>query len=171
MAKRDHLKDYVATEDGGYEYRGLTWRWPSPEARSAFVKTCWGLLAGAIVCQAISGFLPPAQTGNAFFVLIPYAVSVIASALMAASLYRITREGDVMRDHVYQSSVARMRPWGLMGSIGAGIAFVGELALALASGLGAGAFAFAALMLATAAAFVLLFRRASSLALEPDTEL
>ena len=38
MGKRDHLKDYVPTEDGGYEYVGTHWRWPSAEIRAAFIK-------------------------------------------------------------------------------------------------------------------------------------
>ena len=37
MGKRDHLKDYVPTEDGGYEYVGTHWSWSSAEIRAGFL--------------------------------------------------------------------------------------------------------------------------------------
>ena len=40
MGKRDHLKDYVPTEDGGYEYVGTHWSWPSPDIRAGFLRRC-----------------------------------------------------------------------------------------------------------------------------------
>ena len=47
MGKRDHLKDYVPTEDGGYEYVGTHWAWPSSERRTSFIHYARLLFAGA----------------------------------------------------------------------------------------------------------------------------
>ncbi len=108
--KRAHLNDYELSEDGGYEYRGTLWRWKLPEKRESFLRAAWPLLGGAVACLVASGFVPAAGVGTTFIVLVPYVTSVIATALAVAALWKLTREGEKIRDHVYHSAVEGLTP-------------------------------------------------------------
>lgn len=108
MGKRDHLKDYVPTEDGGYEYVGTRWSWPSPEVRAAFLKAARGLFAGAVIGLIGAGFIPAPGTFGAFYVVLPFAAGVAAAALSGVALYRLGSEPDPLRDHVYTKSASTL---------------------------------------------------------------
>lgn len=125
MGKRDHLKDYVPTEDGGYEYVGTHWSWPGSETRSSFLRSARLLFAGAAACLIGAGFVPAPGTFGAFYVIIPFVACAIATALSGVALFRLSNEPDPMRDHVYASSAPTFEVkllFGAMGGIVCGVA-------------------------------------------------
>ncbi|MBQ9058874.1 MAG: hypothetical protein IJ125_06795 [Atopobiaceae bacterium] len=108
MAKREHLNDYVASDDGGYTYVGVRWSWPSSEARAGFLKIAWMCVAVALLGIVVAGFVPAPGSLGAFYVVIPYAASVVGAVLCVIALIQLTGEAQPMRDHIYQKSGAML---------------------------------------------------------------
>ena len=119
MGKRDHLKDYVPTEDGGYEYVGTHWSWPSAEIRTGFLGRARMLYVVAAVCLIAAGCIPAPGTFGAFYVVLPFLIGAVGVVLAGVALFRISREDDPMRDHIYASSVPSFSPKLLVGAAGA----------------------------------------------------
>lgn len=118
MGRRDHLRDYVPAEDGGYEYAGTRWSWPNGEIRASFLKDARQLLIASIVCLVGAGCIPAPGSFGAFYVVIPFAIGAIGTALSAAALLRLSREQDPMRGHVYIASVPALPTKLLVGAVG-----------------------------------------------------
>ena len=114
---KQHLDDYELGDDGSYEYRGTYWRWSKPQERATFLRSSWGLLAGAVACLVAAGFVPVSGLGFATLALLPYAVAAVAAALTAAALLRLTREGERLRDLTYQRSVLTLGAKVGLGSV------------------------------------------------------
>lgn len=162
--KRKYLDDFVANDEGGYEYQGKLWKWRPPEARADFVRQAAALLAGAGACLVAAGFVPASATGNAFYVLLPYALVLGVVGYSASCVWRINRAGDELRNHVYEKTVLALPTWLLVGCIAGTASAVGEvLHMLLASSLSPWAVAYVALLLGAAACLARLRRRASSL--------
>ena len=116
MGKRDHLKDYVPSENGGYEYTGTRWSWPSEEVRSEFIGFSARRVGVAVACVIAAGCVPADGTFGAFYIVIPFLIAVVGMALAGAALFRIAREDNPMRDHVYSSSVPALPAKLLVGA-------------------------------------------------------
>ena len=119
MGKRDHLKDYVPTEDGGYEYVGTHWSWPSAEIRAGFLSRARMLYGVAAACIIAAGCIPAPGTFGAFYVVLPFLIGAVGVVLAGVALFRISREDDPMRDHIYASSAPSFSPKLLVGAAGA----------------------------------------------------
>ena len=169
--RRAYLDDYEAKEDGSYAYTGLLWRWAEPEQRAGFLREARTLLGVAIACSLGAGFVPAPGVGNAFFVLVPYVISIVGLSLSCVCVWRVMREGECLRNHVYVSAGQRLRAWLIVGALAAGLSAIGELICVLAGGGGVEApllgAAFALCECAAAACFACLARRAHALAFEP----
>lgn len=162
--KRKHLDDFELTEDGSYVYRGAFWHWDRPQERDTFLRAAWLLTAVAATCLIAAGFVPVSALGRAVLTLVPYAVAVVFLALETASLLRLTRGGDPLRDHVYQASIPT---WGaklavaLVAANAGGIGALINVALSDASP--RAAFPFAAFMLGAGLCLAQLARRVGRL--------
>ena len=169
MGKRDHLKDYVPSENGGYEYTGTRWSWPSEEVRSEFIGFSARRVGVAVACVIAAGCVPADGTFGAFYIVIPFLIAVVGMALAGAALFRIAREDNPMRDHVYSSSVPALPAKLLVGALGCGICGFAALAHGIALlVVGAGgrialSVVFAALMAGGAVCLVLLRAKAEGL--------
>lgn len=125
--KRAHLNDYELSDEGGYEYRGTLWRWEFPAQREGFLRAAWALLASAVACVLASGFVPAAGVGATFIVLVPYLVAIVALAFSVVALWRLTREGEELRDYVYKEAVEGLSPRLLVGLVAAIACSVGQV--------------------------------------------
>ena len=103
--KREYLNDFKLGDDGSYRYEGTLWRWTRPGERPAHLRTAWLLVGGAAACLVAAGFVPLVGTPYPALMTLPYVVAIVGQALVAASVWRIWRGGDELRDHVYQKSV------------------------------------------------------------------
>lgn len=127
MGRRDHLKDYVPTGDGGYEYAGTRWSWPSEEARRTFLSSATAPFALAVACVVGAGCIPAPGTFGAFYVVIPFVIAVVGTALAGTSLFRLWREPGPLRDHVYSKSVPALPAKLLVGALGCGACAIAAL--------------------------------------------
>lgn len=168
MGRRDHLKDYVPTGDGGYEYAGPRWSWPSGAIRTSFLKDARRLLIAAAVCLVGAGCIPAPGTFGAFYVVIPFAIGAIGTALAAAALLRLSRERDPMRGHVYTASVPALPAKLLVGAVGDAVcgaaALIHGLVLPFSAGDGGAPLLSVSFALALILAAVCLWRIRSDLA-------
>lgn len=167
--KRAYLDDYEDVGDGTYRYTGVTWHWESGDARRAFLGLAWALLAGAACCALAAGFVPRAGVGNTFFVLLPYSGTLVGVALSVVALWHVSREGEMVRDHIRTTYVEGLNPRLLLGIVCGFICGVGN-ALCLMLGWGgiesaALALAYSLLMVASAALQLLLMRRLKTIPL------
>ena len=112
MTKRSrrHLDDYQLNEEGAYEYRGTYWHWGRPEARDAFLRPAWGLVAGGAAALVVVGFIPARALGVPALAVLPYMLSWVALALTVTSLVRLAREGERVRGHVHDGAVETLAP-------------------------------------------------------------
>lgn len=166
--KREHLDDYQLAEDGTYQYQGRLWHWADQAERRAFLRAAWALLGIAFACLVCAGFVPLPASGFAALALVPYAAALVATALVAVCLAKITREGMDLRDYVYVSNVLGLRPRLVFGALLAGVSALGEVACAVTSlvqgePLSWAAAVFVACMLVCSSSLWLLRRRATEL--------
>lgn len=146
--KRQHLDRYELSEDGSYTYRGSFWRWDPPEQREPFVRALTVLLSVTGIALFGAGMVPLGRSGS-FLMTLPYALGCIFAVLSASCAVRISREGDPMRDYVYESSVERLKPRLALGSACCFASAVGSILTTLIwSGSPSVTFPFCAFMLA-----------------------
>ena len=144
--KREHLDDYELAEDGSYVYRGTHWRWARPQERTGFLRTAWVLTAAGFACLFGAGCVP-LGSGLAVLALIPYGITWLLVAFLVASLWRLTREGEAIRAHVYTASVERLRVLVPLASVASFASTTGALiSLALGTLAWKGAVPFGVLM-------------------------
>jgi len=103
-------------------------------------RTAAYFLAGAFACLVAAGCIPVPGMDNAPYVIIPYAVAIVAAGLSASrmlgvSLWRVKPEQLEEKEESRVESVARRLFVGLVASLAA---IVGELFHLLVNGLDAG---------------------------------
>lgn len=129
---RERAKDYELSEDGSYRYVGVMWRWARPKERTTFLREAWVLLAVAVACLLGGGFIPTRHVGGALYVMLPYALSFVAAALVGVALWHMMREGESLRNHVYESSVMHLVPKLMLGMLASFSSAVGAVMQAIA---------------------------------------
>ena len=109
MAARDrrHLDDYELADDGSYVYRGAYWRWSRPKERTTLLRNAWVLLGASFACILGAGCVP-LGTGIAVLAIVPYGICWILFAFAVARLWGLTREGERLRAHVYETTFERL---------------------------------------------------------------
>lgn len=161
---RERAKDYELSDDGSYRYVGQMWRWAEPKEREPFLREGWVLLAVASVALVGTGFIPTVHVGGALYVMLPYALSLVGVALVGVALWRLTREGDALRNHVYESSVVHLEPKLLLAMLAS---FASAVGAAIQVVIGTGdkrlALLFCLLMVVSGLSLGQLLRRARSL--------
>lgn len=166
--KREHLNDYQLDDDGSYVYRGEYWRWARPQDRTSFLRVAWALTAAGFACLLGAGCVP-LGSGLAMLALIPYGITWLLIAFHIASLWRLTREGEQIRAHVYTASVERLRTLVPLASVASFASAIGALiSLALGTLAWKGAVPFGVLMAGTGIFLSQLRRRFSILAFTRD---
>ena len=129
--KYAHLNDYQLTDDGTYEYAGVYHEWVSEEVAALYASKAKLFMGIAIAGLIIAGCLPAPGTFGAFYVVIPYICAVIGVVLSATAVFRIIREGERLRDHIYEKSVPMLPAKLAIGGAGALSCAMGELAYLL----------------------------------------
>lgn len=120
---------FVPTGNGNYTYIGPLYS-ISPEANATAKK------AGArriIICICVTvlslvcGLLPVPGMSNTFYVIIPYAVTLIFAAVMLYKSLRIAYWGnDKLREYVYHSTVKQLPILSVFCAVFACVAIAGE---------------------------------------------
>ncbi len=115
--KRAYLDDYHQNASGGYDYEGDLWRWEDPADRQRFLKGSWISLVLASAMMIGAGCLPAPGADHAPYVLLPYAVGIMAAVLAMMALVRLTGEKEKIRGHIYEISVLKLPGRLLFGGV------------------------------------------------------
>ena len=164
--KYAHLNDYRLADDGAYEYVGVYHEWADEADAAAYTRAATILLAAAIACLVAAGCVPAPGTFGAFYVVVPYACSIVGTALACAACVRLVREGTRVRDHIYEKSVPMLPAKLGVGFVGAFSCAMGELAHVIVAGAGerlVWGLIFVALMLGCGVCLLMLLRRSMPL--------
>ena len=103
---------FVPATSGKYVYSGPLY---SPDESSITAKKAnvrrMLFSIGITALSAICGFLPVPGLGNTFYVLVPYALTLIFAAVSLWKAGRIAHwGGENLREYVYNTTVVRL-PW------------------------------------------------------------
>jgi len=106
--RRAYLNEFHQTLDGGYVYTGAHWN-ADPTKRLALLRRLWPAALLLSVAAVVPGCLPAPWMMNTAYVVLPYALDVVASGYFVWRLIRLTSGGNPMRDYTYQKTVPGFR--------------------------------------------------------------
>lgn len=126
--RHSYLNDFKQNENGSYDYEGAMYAFSEKkESRKQMLGKLCGLCALMVLGAVVNGFLPiPGLQGSAF-VLLPFAVELVASISCCVAVGRIVLNGKTMREYVYQQTVMKLPGRSAIALFGAGAALLGEL--------------------------------------------
>ncbi|MDO5416930.1 MAG: hypothetical protein Q4F29_07015 [Lachnospiraceae bacterium] len=135
--RRDYLNSFQKDSSGNFVYEGeyYVFDGTKPELRRALAKL-WALCLVLLAALLAAGCVDGPGTGNCFYVLLPYAVSLIAGIRTCWALGRLTAGGNPMREYVYQASVEKIPGCAVFTAVCAGAAAAGELVYLFRNGAG-----------------------------------
>lgn len=102
--RRSHLGDFSPTASGEYVYTGPTYVSQGLPPRPAMALR-WALSLGCAVLAAASGCLPAPGMMDCFYVILPWAASLLAAASLVWAAARMAYWGQPLREYVYQKTV------------------------------------------------------------------
>jgi len=106
--KNKYVKDYQINEQGSYEYFGSCFRWADADGRKKVLRDLWILTVLSLALTLAAGCIPSPGVNSESYLLIPYAASAAVCVWCALSLWRMTSEGDPLRDHVFNSTAKKL---------------------------------------------------------------
>lgn len=126
--RRSYLNDFKQNESGSYDYEGAMYAFceKNQSRKMMLIKQC-GLCGGLILTAVINGFLPIPGLQDSAFVLLPFAVELIASISCCVAIGRILLNGKELREYIYQQTVLKLPGRSAIALFGAGAALLGEL--------------------------------------------
>lgn len=126
--RRSYLNDFKQNESGSYDYEGAMYAFceKNQSRKMMLIKQC-GLCGGLILTAVINGFLPIPGLQDSAFVLLPFAVELIASISCCVAIGRILINEKTLREYVYQQTVLKLPGRSAIALFGAGAALLGEL--------------------------------------------
>lgn len=93
-----------------------------------------GAAFAMLAALTAAGCLDAPGTGQSFYVLIPYMISLIAGISVCWALGRLTAGGGELRAYVYEATVEQLPVRSGFAIFGAGAAILGELVYILKNG-------------------------------------
>ena len=127
-ARKSYLKDFKKDKDGKYVYQGDWYRYQYGQmSRQGVLGRLWGMCAVLVCTGVAAGCVPTAGMDEYFYVLLPYAVSVVSGISVCWSLGRLTAGGEKIRSYVYETSCSKIPFRSAVAAVFAGITVLGEL--------------------------------------------
>ena len=133
--RRAYLDDFRRTVDGEYIYIGASYTFQGEKSvrRQGLIR--WGLLAaGMAVCAVVGGCVRAPGTVGCAYVLIPYALAILASFSVLWGYARLAKGGDPLRAYVYKATVEQFPLRTILTAVGAAGAVLGELIYVILNG-------------------------------------
>ncbi len=133
MAKRKwgvnaHTDEFQQDASGKYVYTGNYYAW-QPECGSrtrAMVKLILYWIASFALIVA-AGCVPDAGMEDRAYIIIPYAVQIIASVSVGWGAFRLAFAGDPLMAYVYDETAASIPIRAMITIVGAGLTCLGEV--------------------------------------------
>lgn len=125
--RKAYLDDFQKGPNGQYEYQGALYTYVSKgKSLKQALAALWLLSAAQLICTIAAGFLPPAGQSGAFYVLLPYAVTLILGIAHIWALCKLTVHRSELREYIYNASVKRMQTLEICTMISSAITLAGE---------------------------------------------
>ncbi len=133
--RRAYLNDFKLNDKGEYNYEGILYAWAGEkEAYRSTLLTLWVLGVLQMIMSVSAGFVEAPGIMDAFYVILPYIISMVAGVSVLWAVIRMTEGKVPLRAYVYKASVAALPVRSLIVMIAAGIAAVGEICYVIANG-------------------------------------
>ena len=133
--RRAYLDDFRRTVDGEYIYIGATYAFQGEQSTRKRGLLRWGILAvGMVACAIVGGCIRAPGTVNCAYVLIPYAVGILAAFSVLWGYARMAKGGDPLRAYVYEATVPHFPLRTILTAVGGGGAILGELIYVILNG-------------------------------------
>ncbi len=112
-----YAENYEKNEKGEYENRGQYYDWEgSAQEEKHYCRFLLAISALTLILSLGAGCIPaPGLTGERPYLLPLYVINLPSCARLFLASWRIFREKESMREHVYQKSVKRLP--GLTGAV------------------------------------------------------
>lgn len=110
--RQDELKDFVKNAEGELVYTGRVRRYGAGNRLSfrAFMRTLLACCGVSAVSAAAAGSIRVPGMLNHWYVILPYAATLISSVLSLWGAVRTALNGAELREHVYRRTVELQRP-------------------------------------------------------------
>lgn len=136
--RRAYLNDFHADLRGNYTYTGAHYAYApgNPIPLRGLLARLGGGCAVLAACAVACGCLPAAGMDNTFYILLPYAVGVVAIAAACWAAVRLAAGGDPLRAYVYDATVGKLPMRVGLCCICTALALAGECLFLLLHGFG-----------------------------------
>lgn len=133
--RKAYLNDFKLNDKGEYNYEGILYGWAGEEeAYKSTLRILWilGILQTAALLAA--GFVEAPGIMNSFYVVLPYAISLVAGVSVLWGIGRLTAGKHPLRAYIYKASVGALPMRTVIVMVSAAIACAGELYYLIANG-------------------------------------
>lgn len=126
--RRSHLSDFQQTVGGEYIYRGSHRVFTgSQQQRKALLTRVTCLAIIMLTCSVVCGCIGVPGSINCFYVILPYAATLLSTVTMVWGLVKLIRGGDPLREYIYTASVQKFSLRGIVTMVLAALAIVCEV--------------------------------------------
>lgn len=104
--RRARLSGFAPTATGEYVYTGGHYAYVEQGGSyKRFLAAQWALALGCLGCTVGGGCVSGPGMGNSFYVIIPWAGTLIAAVTVVWAVARMAYWGNPLRDYVYEKTV------------------------------------------------------------------
>ena len=132
--RRRYLDDFKRDETGKFVYTGDYYKYTGSVDRKKAVALV--LVHAAIMAAAAmaAGFVSAAGMDNGFYVILPYALGVVAAFCTLWSAFRLFFGGDPLKTYDYETTVPRIPLRSLLSAGAAAITIIGTAVYLIING-------------------------------------
>ena len=125
---RAYLDDFRTDADGKYIYTGKRYAFDGdPRTRTIYLAKTVLFTLLALLSTVVPECLPPTENGRTPFTLIPWALQLIASLVVAWSILRIFAHASELRAYVYRRTVASLPAKSIVLAALSGVTLIAEV--------------------------------------------
>lgn len=140
--RRTYLENFHKDSEGKYVYQGEMYiyrgnaRADGQSGLGCELRKLWAwclVLMGSLVA---AGCISAPGMDNCFYVLLPYAVGLVAGVSVCWALCRLTSGKNPLKAYVYEASVKALPFRTVLAALCAGVCMIGEVVFVLRQGMG-----------------------------------
>lgn len=133
--RREYLEDFHRDLNGEYIYEGEYYRYADEGLPYRRAMPRLGLLCAAmLLAQGAAGCVPSVGMSGKFYVILPYALSLVSSVSVCWAMARLWNGGERLRAYVYEATVKALPRRALLTLVFSAICIAGEIFCLLRSG-------------------------------------
>lgn len=135
--KKDHLKDFIPDQNGGYVYQGERYRCDGGSATlAALRRRLWPASILSAAALLAGGCIPAPGMGNCVYLLLPYAAEMGTVGSVIWALARLQAGEYPLRGYIYQATILALPGRCMAAAVAAAAGAAGELLYLMLHGSG-----------------------------------